>query len=51
MPQTTGVLPTDKLFRVGELDVHVRIDTDEPAFVLGLAPLKSYHDGLVDTAQ
>lgn len=32
------VLSINVLLRVGELDIHVRVHTDQAAFVLGLTP-------------
>jgi hypothetical protein len=39
----------DKLYRAAELDVHVAVDADEAAFVLGLAPFEADDDFFVDT--
>ena len=38
LSQASGALAVDKLLSVVELDVHVRVDADEGALVLGLSP-------------
>ncbi len=48
LAQVARELLVDELLRVGELDVHVAVDADEPALVLGLAPLEPHDDVLVD---
>lgn len=50
LAQCTGADAIDKLFGITELDVHVQIDRDEPAFVLGLAPLEPHDNVFVDPA-
>jgi hypothetical protein len=40
----------DELFRVCELDVHVQVNRDKTALVLGLAPLEADDNVLVDAA-
>jgi len=37
------------LDRLAKLDVHVRVDRHEAALVLGVPPLQTDDDGLVDT--
>ncbi len=45
------MFPVNVLVRVGELDVHVGINTDESAFVLGLSPFQADNNLFVDPAK
>ena len=38
LPQTPRALTIDELLRPRELDVHVRVDADQAAFVFRLSP-------------
>jgi len=42
-------LAVNMLDRLAQLDVHVRVDRDQAALVLGVPPLQTDDDGLVDT--
>lgn len=48
LPQLALVLALDVLDSAAELDVHVRVDADEAAGVLGLAPLEADTHVVVD---
>jgi hypothetical protein len=48
LAQVARELLVNVLLRVGELDVHVAVDADQPALVLGLAPLESHYNIFVD---
>jgi hypothetical protein len=42
------MFPIDVLVRVGKLNIHVGIDTDESAFVLGLSPFQTDYNLIID---
>lgn len=50
LAQCSGVFSVDVFLGAIELDVHVRIYTDQGALVFGLTPLKSYDDLFVNPA-
>lgn len=38
------------LLRIAELNVHVTVSADQPALIIGLAPLQPYENVLADAA-
>lgn len=48
LSQRTCLFAIDKLLCIVQLDVHVRVYTDQHALILGLSPLQAYNDFLVD---
>jgi hypothetical protein len=48
LPQLAVTLTIDKLLRPAQLDVHVRVDADQPPFVFRLAPFEPDEDLFVD---
>lgn len=49
LSKTSSTLAIHKLLCSRKLEVHVAVDTDERALVLGLSPLQADDDGLVDS--
>lgn len=51
LSQNTRHLLVDPLLRARQLDVHIAVDADESAFVLGLAPFETDDDFFIDSVE